>query len=104
LKRGIQAKNRPSASTAAASNNATTITEIDAAFASFARERPDALLVHPDGFFVSRAVQFATLAAREKIPAAYPVSDMAAVGGLMSYGTDTAEMFRQVRRLYGHHP
>src|SRR5215813_1367512 len=51
--------------------NATTISEIDATFASFARERPDALLVHPDAFFVSRAVQFATLAARDKIPAAY---------------------------------
>jgi putative ABC transport system substrate-binding protein len=76
--------------------NATTISEIDAVFASFARERPDALFVHPDGFFVSRAVQFATLAARDKIPAAYPVRDMTAVGGLMSYGTDTTEMFRQV--------
>src|SRR5262249_15550878 len=65
--------------------NATTISEIDAVFASFARERPDALFVHPDGFFVSRAVQFATLAARDKIPAAYPERDMAAVGGLMSY-------------------
>jgi putative ABC transport system substrate-binding protein len=73
--------------------NATTISEIDAVFASFARERLDALFVHPDGFFVSRAVQFATLAARDKIPAAYPVRDMTAVGGLMSYGTDTTEMF-----------
>ena len=70
--------------------------KIDAVFASFARERPDALFVHPNGFFVSRAVQFATLAARDKIPAAYPVRDMTAVGGLMSYGTDTTEMFRQV--------
>jgi putative ABC transport system substrate-binding protein len=76
--------------------SATTISEIDAAFASFARERPDALFVHPDGFLVSRAVQFATLAARDKIPAAYPVSDMVAVGGLMSYGTELTEMFRQV--------
>jgi len=76
--------------------NATTISEIDAVFASFARERPDALFVHPDGFFVSRAVQFATLAARDKIPAAYPARDMTAVGGLMSDGTDTTEMFRQV--------
>jgi len=76
--------------------NATTVSEIDAAFASFARERPDALFVHPDGFFVSRAVQFATLAARDKIPAAYPDRDMTAVGGLMSYGTDVAEMYRQV--------
>lgn len=76
--------------------NATTISEIDAAFAGFARERPDALLVAPDGFFVSRAVQFATLTARDKIPAAYPERDMAAVGGLMSYGTDVADMYRQV--------
>jgi putative ABC transport system substrate-binding protein len=76
--------------------NATTISEIDAVFASFARERPDALFVAPDGFFVSRAVQFATLSARDKIPAAYPERDMAAVGGLMSYGTDVTEMYHQV--------
>jgi len=76
--------------------NATTISEIDAVFASFARERPDALFVAPDGFFVSRAVQFATLSARDKIPATYPERDMAAVGGLMSYGTDIPDMYRQV--------
>jgi len=76
--------------------NATTISEIDAAVASFTRERPDALLVHPDAFFVSRAVQFATLAARDKIPAAYASREMAAVGGLMSYGTDVTDMFHQV--------
>ena len=75
---------------------ATTISEIDAVFVGFARERPDALFVAPDGFFVSRAVQFATLSARDKIPAAYPERDMAAVGGLMSYGTDVPEMYRQV--------
>jgi putative ABC transport system substrate-binding protein len=76
--------------------NATTISEIDAVFASFARERPDALFVAPDAFFASRAVQFATLSARDKIPAAYPERDMAAVGGLMSYGTDVTEMYHQV--------
>jgi putative ABC transport system substrate-binding protein len=76
--------------------NATTISEIDGAFASFACERPDALFVHPDAFFVSRAVQFATLVAHDKIPAAYPERNMAAVGGLMSYGTDAPEMFHQV--------
>jgi putative ABC transport system substrate-binding protein len=76
--------------------NATTISEIDAVFASFARGRPDALFVAPDGFFVSRAVQFATLSARDKIPAAYPERDMPAVGGLMSYGTDITEMYHQV--------
>jgi putative tryptophan/tyrosine transport system substrate-binding protein len=76
--------------------NATTISEIDAAFASFARERPDALFVAPDGFFASRAVQFATLTARDKIPAAYSERDTVAVGGLMSYGSDVADMYRQV--------
>jgi putative ABC transport system substrate-binding protein len=76
--------------------NATTISEIDAAFASFAPERPDALFVAPDAFLVSRAVQFATLTARDKIPAAYPERDMVAVGGLMSYGTDITDMYRQV--------
>ena len=76
--------------------NATTISEIDAAFASFARERPDALFVAPDAFIVSRAVQFATLTARDEIPATYPERDMVAAGGLMSYGTDIADMYRQV--------
>ena len=47
--------------------NATNVAEIDAAFASFARDRPDALFVAPDGFFSSRRVQFSTLAARDKI-------------------------------------
>ena len=76
--------------------NATTISEIDAVFANFARERPDALFVAPDGFFISRAVQFATLTARDKIPAAYTERDTVAIGGLMSYGTDIADMYRQV--------
>jgi putative ABC transport system substrate-binding protein len=76
--------------------NASTIGEIDAAFASFTRARPDALFVGPDGFFASRRVQIATLTAVNKIPAAYGNPDYAAVGGLMSYGTDLADMFRQV--------
>jgi putative tryptophan/tyrosine transport system substrate-binding protein len=72
------------------------IGEIDSAFAAFSHERPDALFVAPDGFFLSRAVQFATLAARERIPAAYSQRDAVAAGGLMSYGTDIAEIFRQL--------
>jgi putative ABC transport system substrate-binding protein len=76
--------------------NATTIGEIDAAFASLARERSDALFVAPDSFFVSRRGQFATLTARDRIPAAYSNRDIVAAGGLMSYGTDLADMFRQV--------
>jgi putative ABC transport system substrate-binding protein len=76
--------------------NATTIGEIDAAFATVARERPDALFVAPDAFFTSRHVQFATLTAINKIPATYPNRDYVAVGGLMSYGTDLADTYRQV--------
>jgi putative ABC transport system substrate-binding protein len=76
--------------------NATTIGEIDAAFATLERERPDALFVAPDGFFTSRRGQFATLTARDRIPAAYTNRDHVAAGGLMSYGTDLADMFRQV--------
>ncbi len=76
--------------------NATTIGEIDAAFATFARERPDALFVAPDGFFNSRRVQFGTLTARNGIPASYANREAVAAGGLMSYGTDIADMFHQV--------
>ena len=76
--------------------NATTTGEIDAAFATLTRERPDALFVGGDAFFYSRRGQFATLAARDRIPAAYGNRDAVVVGGLMSYGTDIADMFRQV--------
>ena len=75
---------------------ATTSDEIDAAFAGFARERPDALFVGPGAFFNTRRVQLVTLAARRAIPAAYSVRDYAEAGGLMSYGTSIADMFRQV--------
>ena len=76
--------------------NATTIGEIDAAFVMLAQEHPDALFVAPDTFFTSRRVQFATLTARDRIPASYAVRELVAAGGLMSYGTDVADMFRQV--------
>jgi putative ABC transport system substrate-binding protein len=76
--------------------NATTIGEIDAAFATLARERPDALFVASNQFFFSRRVQLATLTARDKIPATYPNREYVTAGGLMSYGTDTVERYRQV--------
>jgi putative tryptophan/tyrosine transport system substrate-binding protein len=76
--------------------NATTIGEIEAAFATFARERPDALFVAGDAFFASRRGQFATLTARDRIPATYSLRDYVAAGGLMSYGTDLADTFHQV--------
>jgi putative ABC transport system substrate-binding protein len=76
--------------------HAGTIGEIDAAFASVAHERPDALFVAPDAFFASRAVQLATLTARHGIPATYAIRDFVVVGGLMSYGADFADTCRQV--------
>jgi putative ABC transport system substrate-binding protein len=75
--------------------SATTIGEIDAAFASAARERFDALFVAGDAFFTGRRVQFATLAARQ-IPVVYNSRDFVEAGGLMSYGTEVLDMYRQV--------
>jgi putative ABC transport system substrate-binding protein len=75
---------------------ARTIVEIDAVFTTLARERPDALFVAGDAFFLDRRVQFATLTARDRIPATYSVRDAVAAGGLMSYGPDLVEVFHQV--------
>jgi len=75
---------------------ATTPSEIDAAFASFAQERPDALFLAADSFFATRAAQFITLTARDRIPAAYSLRDYVIAGGLMSYGADLAEAGHQV--------
>ena len=75
--------------------NASTGSEIDAVFATLLRDRADALFVAPDGFFTSRRVQFATLAARHAIPAVYSNRGYPEVGGLMSYGSDTLDYYRQ---------
>jgi putative tryptophan/tyrosine transport system substrate-binding protein len=77
-------------------HKATTIGEIDAAFATLARERPDALFVGPDGFFVGRHVQFATLAAHDNIPTTHSTRAFVTAGGLMSYGTNGPDNFHQV--------
>jgi len=76
--------------------NASTSREIEEAFVTLVRERADALFIAPDSFFQSRRVQFATLTTRHAIPAAYSVREYVEVGGLMSYGTDLADAFRQV--------
>ena len=76
--------------------NATTVGEIDAAFASFAKDHPDALFVAADAFFATRVTQFITLTARDRIPAAYSLRDYVLAGGLMSYGADLAEITHQV--------
>ncbi len=80
---------------------AATIGEIDGAFANIAGEHADALFVVPDIFYATRAVQFGVLTARNKIPAGYWNRDIVAAGGLMSYGTDVADMFAQVGQYTG---
>ena len=70
--------------------------EIEAAFATLVRNKVNALLIGPDVFFNNRRVQLATLTARHAIPALSNVREFAEVGGLMSYGTDLTEVFRQL--------
>ena len=76
--------------------NADSSREINAAFASFMRDRPDALFVGPGPFFVGRRVQLTQLAALHRMPAIYPVRQFVEAGGLMSYGASFMEAFRQV--------
>src|SRR5262245_48961455 len=75
--------------------NASTSHEIDAAFATFVRERPDALFVGTDALFSFRRVQLANLASRHAIPAAYSTREITEVGGLMSYGSNIQDAWRQ---------
>ena len=74
---------------------ASTSSEIDAAFATFVDERPDALFVTNDGFFNSRRVQLANLASRYAMPATFHSREVAEAGGLMSYGANIADAWRQ---------
>jgi putative ABC transport system substrate-binding protein len=75
---------------------ASTIGEIEAAFAILGRDHADALYVGGDVFFTSRRVQFSTLAASYRIPATYPSREAVEAGGLMAYDTDRVDMYRQV--------
>jgi putative ABC transport system substrate-binding protein len=75
---------------------ASTGSEINAAFASLARDRPDALFVGGGGLFNLRRVQLVNLASRHAIPATYADRILAEAGGLMSYGSDLADVMRQV--------
>ena len=76
--------------------NASTSREIDAAFATFVDRRPDALFVAAELFFTSRRVQLATSAARHGIPMTCATREITEVGGLMSYGSNLVDAYRQV--------
>src|SRR5262249_6530978 len=76
--------------------NASTSREIDAAFATIVRERPDALFVGIDAFFAARRVQLALLAGRHGVPAIYSDREYAEAGGLMTYGSNIVDVYRQL--------
>jgi putative tryptophan/tyrosine transport system substrate-binding protein len=76
--------------------NASTPDEIETGFANMVQQRADALLVSSDGFLVTHPDQIVVLAARHAIPAIYGWPQFTAVGGLMSYGTNIRDAWRQV--------
>jgi putative ABC transport system substrate-binding protein len=78
-----------------ATANARTSGEIDAAFATLVGTRPDAVFVSLDQFFASRRVQLVNLASRHAIPTTYALRDFAEVGGLMSYGANLIDAYRE---------
>ena len=75
--------------------HAGTSREIDVAFAAFEQNRPDALFVNGDPFLNARRVQLALLAGDCRIPAIYSGREFAEAGGLMSYGSDITDAYRQ---------
>src|SRR5262245_17556026 len=81
--------------------NASTSREIEGAFATIGRERPDALLVGPDAFFTERRVQLVNLSSRHVMPTAYGTRDFAEAGGLMSYGASLQDTYRRVGAYTG---
>jgi putative tryptophan/tyrosine transport system substrate-binding protein len=81
--------------------NASNGREIDAAFANLVRERPQAVFVGPDPAFNNRRKQFVLQAMRHSLPAAYASREYAEAGGLLSYGTDFLDTYRQVGAYTG---
>jgi putative tryptophan/tyrosine transport system substrate-binding protein len=81
--------------------NASTSREIDAAFAAFGRERPDAVFVGQDAFFNGRRLQLANWATRQALPMTSGSRDICEVGGLMSYGTNIVDTYRQMAVYVG---
>jgi len=76
--------------------NASSERDIDAAFASFVQQRINALFVSADAFFQNQRDQLVALAARHAMPAIYALPELAAAGGLMSYGPSQTNVYRHV--------
>src|SRR5271163_1212574 len=70
--------------------------DIDTAFASLVEKRSEVLLVSPSSFFSSRRMEILALAAQHRVPALYFERDYADVGGLMSYGANNLDQYRQL--------
>jgi len=77
------------------------VVAVDAAFAGFDRDRPDAVFVSLDAFLNSRRAQLVNLASRHALPATFSNRDCAEIGGLMSYGSSLTDAFRQVGAYTG---
>ena len=80
---------------------ASTAEEIDAQFARLDQEAADAMFVAIAPFFLTRARQIVALAARHRIPAIYVRREFAEAGGLISYGYNFAEGYREMGRYAG---
>lgn len=76
--------------------NAGTVNELEVAFETIDRDRPDGLFVGSNPFFNRQRDQLVGLAARQTIPTIYAFREFPAAGGLISYGTRLADTYRQV--------
>jgi putative ABC transport system substrate-binding protein len=81
--------------------NASADSEIDKAFASFVQRPGTPLIVGPDAFYTSRRTQIVSLAARYAVPAMYTVREFAEAGGLISYGPDLTNAYREAGTYTG---
>jgi len=79
----------------------TTNRDINLVFAAVVQKRPDGLLISPDPLFTNRLVQLATLSARHAMPTIYSLREFAEVGGLMTYGSNFSDLFRQAGNYTG---
>jgi putative ABC transport system substrate-binding protein len=75
--------------------------DINTAFTDAVQKRAGALLITGDQLFTGRIVQLATLAARHSMPAIYTIREFAEAGGLMSYGSNFADLYRQTGNYTG---
>jgi putative ABC transport system substrate-binding protein len=75
--------------------HASTESDFDRVFATLAEMRVGGLVIGADAFFTSRARQLAELTASHSLPAIYWQGEYAKAGGLMSYGTNYADLYRQ---------